>query len=261
MMKTNHPFHMVTPSPWPLLTSISIMNQAIGMINWFHNNNYLLIMISSMFTSLCLFQWWRDVIRESLYQGCHTLIVQKNIRMGMMLFILSELFFFVSFFWAYFHMALSPSIEIGSMWPPKGIKMFNPYKIPLLNTMILVSSGFSITWCHYSIINNNFKESKLSLIITIMLGWIFTMIQIYEYYQAPFTISDSVFGSIFFMSTGFHGIHVIIGNMFLSINLFRLTKFHFSKTHHLGFELASWYWHFVDVIWLFLYMCIYWWIY
>nr|QNV12179.1 cytochrome c oxidase subunit III [Ammophila sabulosa] len=260
-MSHNHPFHMVQQSPWPILTSMSILNLAISTILWFHYKNYLMLLISLMSLMMCLMLWWRDVIRESTFQGCHTLMVQKNIRMGMMLFIVSEAFFFLSFFWTYFHMALSPSIEIGAMWPPKGIILINPYKIPLLNTLLLISSGFTITWSHYSMMINKKSESLISLLITIMLGIIFSSFQMYEYYMCPFTISDSVFGSIFFIATGFHGIHVLIGTTFLMVCLIRMKFNHFSKNRHLGFEMASWYWHFVDIIWLLLYISIYWWIF
>uniref|UniRef100_UPI0030018034 cytochrome c oxidase subunit 3 n=1 Tax=Ammophila clavus TaxID=2594619 RepID=UPI0030018034 len=258
----NHPFHMVDKSIWPLITSMSIFNMAFNLIIWFNTNeNWNIFLIMLIMTLSSMYMWWKDVINESTFQGCHTSFSNKNMRMGMMLFIVSEIFFFLSFFWAYFHMALSPSIEIGAMWPPKGILLINPYKIPLLNTLLLVSSGFTITWSHYSLINSLKNESILSLSITINLGLIFSMIQIYEYIMCPFTMSDSVFGSIFFMMTGFHGIHVMVGTIFLIVCLIRMYKNHYSFYQHLSFEMASWYWHFVDVVWLFLYIFIYWWIF
>nr|YP_010716460.1 cytochrome c oxidase subunit III [Gotra octocincta]WDQ40356.1 cytochrome c oxidase subunit 3 [Gotra octocincta] len=257
----NHPYHLVTQSPWPILTSINLMIMLIGAIKWFNEFNYNLILIGFMTLNLCSSQWWRDVIRESTFQGFHTLKVSKLMRMGMILFICSEIFFFLSFFWAYFHMSLSPSIEIGSMWPPILIQPFNPYNIPLLNTIILLSSGVSITWSHYSILNSNLKESLISMNLTILLGVYFTSLQYMEYNEASFCISDSVYGSTFFMITGFHGLHVIIGTIFIIVTMMRLKKFHFSCHHHFGFEASSWYWHFVDVVWLFVYISIYWWTY
>nr|AFN27597.1 cytochrome c oxidase subunit III [Diadromus collaris] len=257
----NHPFHLVTLSPWPLLTSLSLMIMLIGSIKWFHEFNYNIFILGMMTTLLNNYQWWRDIIRESTFQGFHSLKVSKLLRMGMILFITSEIFFFISFFWAFFHMSLSPSIEIGEMWPPLLIYPFNPYNIPLLNTIILLTSGISITWSHYSILNKNFFESKLSLMITVILGFYFTTLQMFEYKESMFSISDSIYGSTFFMITGFHGLHVIIGTLFIMITMLRLMNYQFSPIHHFGFEASSWYWHFVDVIWLFVYISIYWWTY
>nr|AZL93505.1 cytochrome c oxidase subunit 3 [Torymus sp. ZJUH_2016035] len=252
-----HPFHLVTLSPWPILMSFSVMLMMVGLMNWFNNYNLNLILLGTLMILLIMFQWWRDVIRESLYQGFHTKMVVKGIKLGMLLFIISEVFFFISIFWCYFHMYLSPSIEIGSLWPPLNIIPFNPYLIPLLNTIILLSSGVFVTWCHYSLINSLKISSILSLLFTVLLGMIFTLFQVLEYFEASFTISDSVYGSIFFMSTGFHGFHVLVGTIFLLINLIRIFKNNFSSHHHFGFEAAAWYWHFVDVVWLFLYLLIY----
>nr|YP_009643721.1 cytochrome c oxidase subunit III [Labriocimbex sinicus]AYC21406.1 cytochrome c oxidase subunit III [Labriocimbex sinicus] len=259
MSKNNHPFHLVDYSPWPLLSSLSTMILLMGSIKWFHYNNYNLILVGIFLTLLIMFQWWRDIVRESTYQGNHTTFVTNGMRWGMILFIISEILFFMSFFWAFFHSSLSPNIEIGSIWPPKGINPFNPMHVPLLNTIILITSGFTITWSHHSIMNNNKKEALKSLMITVLLGILFTILQGYEYNEAPFSIADSIYGSTFFMATGFHGLHVLIGTTFLFINLVRLSKNHFSLFHHFGFEAAAWYWHFVDVVWLFLYISIYWW--
>nr|UXW93482.1 cytochrome c oxidase subunit III [Runaria sp. 'striata'] len=259
MMKLTHPFHLVDKSPWPLLSSLALMSMLIGSINWMTMFNSHLMIMSFMVLNLTLFQWWRDVIRESTYQGHHTLSVSKGLRWGMILFIISEVFFFISFFWTFFHSALSPSIEIGSMWPPKGIEPFNPSHIPLLNTILLLSSGVTITWTHHSLMNKDINSTKKSLLITISLGVIFSLFQMYEYYTSPFTISNSIYGSTFFMSTGFHGLHVLIGTTFLLINFFRINLNHLSPHHHFGFEAAAWYWHFVDIVWLFLYISIYWW--
>nr|UPL65784.1 cytochrome c oxidase subunit III [Anacestra spiniger] len=255
----NHPFHLVDYSPWPLIGSIGVMTMMSGMIMWFHKNEMYLLYIGIMIILLTMYQWWRDIVREGTFQGKHTIKVTEGLKLGMILFIISELFFFISFFWAFFHSSLSPTIELGMIWPPKGIKTFNPMEIPLLNTMILLTSGITVTWAHHSLMNNLHSQTTKALIFTSILGVYFTILQGYEYLEAPFSISDSVYGSLFFVATGFHGIHVIIGTMFLTICLIRHTKFHFSKIHHMGFEAAAWYWHFVDVIWLFLYISIYWW--
>nr|YP_010502880.1 cytochrome c oxidase subunit III [Exitianus nanus]UXD78657.1 cytochrome c oxidase subunit III [Exitianus nanus] len=255
----NHPFHLVDNSPWPLTGSMGLMCMTTGTVMWFHHNEMWLMNLGVTIIMLTMFQWWRDVIRESTFQGLHTKKVVTSMKLGMILFIMSEVLFFSSFFWAFFHSSLSPAIEIGMQWPPMGIKPFNPMSIPLLNTMILLSSGISITWAHNSIVNNNFTQTMQSMILTIMLGVYFSILQAIEYYEAPFTIADSVYGSTFFMGTGFHGMHVIIGTIFIGVSTLRILKLHFSKTHHTGFEAAAWYWHFVDVVWLFLYVSFYWW--
>nr|WPW47287.1 cytochrome c oxidase subunit 3 [Halobates alluaudi] len=259
MKKSNHPFHLVDPSPWPLTGSIGAMTMTSGMIMWFHMKNPMLMMTGILILLLTMIQWWRDIVREGTYQGKHTIMVTNGLKWGMILFIISEIFFFISFFWAFFHSSLAPTIEIGMTWPPKGIKTFNPMDIPLLNTTILLSSGITITWAHHSIMNKNHSQTISGLFLTVTLGMYFTVLQAYEYLESPFTISDSVYGSCFFMATGFHGIHVIIGTTFLLVCLIRTMKFHFSNKHHFGFEAAAWYWHFVDVVWLFLYISIYWW--
>nr|AKE36794.1 cytochrome c oxidase subunit III [Rubiconia intermedia] len=260
-MKThkNHPYHLVDISPWPLTGSIGAMTLTSGMVLWFHKNEMYLFYMGLTIMSLTMIQWWRDIVREATFQGHHTLKVSMGLKIGMILFIISEIFFFISFFWGFFHSSLSPTVEIGMMWPPKGIMVFNPMEIPLLNTMILLCSGMTVTWAHHSLMNNNYQETTKSLTMTVLLGMYFTILQAYEYMEASFTISDSVYGSCFYMATGFHGLHVIIGTIFLSVCLLRHTKHHFSSSHHFGFEAAAWYWHFVDVVWLFLYISIYWW--
>nr|YP_010564746.1 cytochrome c oxidase subunit III [Volucella liupanshanensis]UZA61149.1 cytochrome c oxidase subunit III [Volucella liupanshanensis] len=256
---SNHPFHLVNYSPWPLTSAIGTMTLVSGLVKWFHQYNMYLITIGMIITILTIYQWWRDVSRESTFQGSHTYMVTMGLRWGMILFILSEILFFSSFFWAFFHSSLSPTIELGSIWPPMGIYPFNPFQIPLLNTTILLASGITVTWTHHSLMMSNHSQTTQSLFFTVLLGIYFTMLQTYEYIEAPFTISDSVYGSTFFMATGFHGLHVLIGTTFLLICLIRHLNNHFSKNHHFGFEAAAWYWHFVDIIWLFLYVSIYWW--
>nr|YP_010704165.1 cytochrome c oxidase subunit III [Ptosima chinensis]WCO87658.1 cytochrome c oxidase subunit III [Ptosima chinensis] len=255
----NHPYHLVEVSPWPLFGALGAMITMIGLIKWFHLFLPDLFLLGILITSLIMVQWWRDVSREGTLQGLHTFKVTLGLRWGMILFIVSEIFFFISFFWAFFHSSLSPSIEIGMLWPPKGISPFNPLQIPLLNTLILLSSGITVTWAHHALMENNFHQAIQGLALTVLLGIYFTALQAYEYLEAPFSIADAVYGSTFFMATGFHGLHVIIGTTFLLVCLIRHLFNHFSSIHHFGFEAAAWYWHFVDVVWLFLYVSIYWW--
>nr|YP_010222672.1 cytochrome c oxidase subunit III [Urolabida histrionica]UCC46135.1 cytochrome c oxidase subunit III [Urolabida histrionica] len=255
----NHPFHLVDYSPWPLTGSVGILTLTSGMIMWLSKSFMLLTWLGVAILMMTTWQWWRDITREATYQGNHTLKVVKGLKMGMMLFITSEIMFFASFFWGFFHGSLSPSVELGMNWPPKGIMPFNPMEIPLLNTMILLCSGITVTWAHNSLMTSNHKQTLMALTMTVALGVFFSILQGMEYFESSFCISDSVYGSSFFMATGFHGMHVIVGTMFLTVCLMRSALYHFSKNHHFGFEAAAWYWHFVDVVWLFLYISIYWW--
>jgi len=255
----NHPFHLVDVRPWPILGAGGAITIIVGLIQWFHQFNPSLLFLGLFINSLVAIQWWRDVAREGTFQGHHTIKVSVGLRWGIILFITSEVFFFISFFWGFFHSSLSPSIELGIIWPPKGIETFNPLEIPLLNTLILLTSGLTVTWAHHRLIENNYRKAIQGLALTVILGIYFTILQGFEYIEAPFTISDSVYGSSFFIATGFHGLHVIIGTTFLAVCLIRLYLNHFSRIHHFGFEAAAWYWHFVDVVWLFLYISIYWW--
>nr|QIV24541.1 cytochrome c oxidase subunit III [Olethrius laevipennis] len=255
----NHPYHLVDVSPWPILGALGAMTTLVGLVKWFHLYNSDLLLLGFTITGLIMYQWWRDIIREATYQGLHTYNVTLGMRWGMILFITSEVFFFISFFWGFFHNSLSPSIELGMNWPPKGINPFNPIEIPLLNTLILLTSGLTVTWAHHGLMENNYKQSLQGLLLTVILGGYFTILQGYEYIESPFTIADAAYGSSFFMATGFHGIHVIIGTTFLLVCLGRHWLNHFSAAHHFGFEAAAWYWHFVDVVWLFLYVSVYWW--
>ncbi len=256
-----HNFHLVNPSPWPLITSFGSFGVTYGsvlILHFFEKGLQIFSYGSSLFFSgiMC---WWRDVVREATFEGHHTKIVQQGLKIGMVLFIISEVMFFFSFFWAYFHSSLSPSIVLGSVWPPRGIDAFRPWGIPLLNTIVLLSSGLTITWVHLSILIDKFKDGIESFLYTLTLAILFTVLQLYEYTEAKFNISDSVYGSIFFMSTGFHGFHVIVGTIFILVCFIRYLKKHFTKKRHLGFECAAWYWHFVDVVWLFLYIAVYYW--
>nr|ACI31641.1 cytochrome c oxidase subunit III [Melospiza melodia] len=254
-----HSYHMVDPSPWPILGAAAALMTTSGLTMWFHCNSPRLLVLGLLSTALVMFQWWRDIVRESTFQGHHTPTVQKGLRYGMALFITSEAFFFLGFFWAFFHSSLAPTPELGGQWPPVGIKPLNPMEVPLLNTAILLASGVTVTWAHHSIMEAKRKQAIQALLLTVLLGFYFTALQAMEYYEAPFSIADGVYGSTFFVTTGFHGLHVIIGSTFLLVCLLRLIKYHFTSNHHFGFEAAAWYWHFVDVVWLLLYISIYWW--
>ena len=202
--------------------------------------------------------WWRDIVREGTFEGQHTTIVQLGLRFGRLLFIASEVRFFFAFFWAFFWAALSPTPEIGGVWPPKGIETLEAFEVPFLNTLILLSSGASVTWAHHARVAGRRDEAIKGLIVTVILAIFFTALQGFEYRHSTFTIADGVYGSTFFRATGFHGFHVFIGTVFLSVCLARLILYHFTQQHHFGFEAAAWYWHFVDVVWLFLFVSIYW---
>jgi len=254
-----HKYHIIEISPWPIWGSIGIfsLTRSLIVIIQFKNHNIIFIsLISLVFISIV---WWRDIIRESLLQGFHHYVVIDGLKLGIILFITSEVFFFVSFFWAYFHSRVSPNIEIGQIWPPFSIISFNPINVPLLNTIILLSSGVRVTWRHHAIIKSNISKANFSIFLTVFLGAYFSILQGIEYMQAEFSISDSIYGSTFFIATGFHGLHVLIGSTFLLICYIRIKNIHLSSNHLIGFEAAAWYWHFVDVVWLFLYISVYWW--
>nr|AUF70020.1 cytochrome c oxidase subunit 3 [Lampsilis siliquoidea] len=252
------PFHLVEMSPWPILCSISAVCVVVGFVDLISGGSLYFMICSVGLLVLVLFQWWRDVIRES-DQGWHTSFVAKNIRLGMVLFILSEVMFFLGFFWAFFSSSLVPGIEGGAVWPPVGIVPLNPFSVPLLNTSVLLSSGVSVTWAHHALVAGNRDEVLCGLCFTIILGLYFTVLQVFEYFECSFTIADGVYGSLFYVMTGFHGVHVIVGNVMLMVCLWRCFNFEFSSERHLGLEVSIWYWHFVDVVWIFLFLCVYWW--
>lgn len=249
------------PSPWPFLTSLTLLNFVLSLVGWFYTLTFNVIFLGMTFTALilCLYQWFGNIILEGTIEGHHTKKVQTGIRMGMILFITSEVMFFFAFFWAFFHVSISPSIAIGGIWPPFGLTVLNPWHIPLLNTLMPLSSGISVTWAHRAILANNRNAVIKGLIITILLGILFTEFQAFEYLTATFAINDGVYGSTFYLLTGFHGFHVIIGSIFLSVCLIRAIKYHFLRLHHIGLEASIWYWHFVDIVWIFLYLMLYIW--
>ena len=256
-----HPFHLVSPSPWPIFTSISLLTlttTGVLTIHGFSNaNTFLMFAFVSVVISMSF--WWRDVISEGTYIGNHTLAVQRGLNMGVALFIVSEILFFLAIFWAFFHSALSPTVELGAQWPPMGIEAINPFELPLLNTVILLSSGVTVTYAHHSLIQGNRKGALYGLVATVLLAIVFTLLQGIEYTVSSFTISDGAFGSCFYFGTGFHGLHVMIGTAFIAVGLWRVLAYHSTDNHHLGLESSILYWHFVDVVWLFLFISIYYW--
>ncbi len=254
----HHPYHLVEPSPWPFMGAASGFVLAVGGIMYMHELPMaVLVMLAGLALILgTMFFWWRDIIREAQWQGHHSPVVQIGMRYGMALFITSEVFFFLAFFWAFFDMALYPRTGV---WPPEGIQTFDPFDLPLMNTLILLLSGTTVTWAHAALLQNNRKELLWGLGITVILGFIFTGLQALEYSHAAFGFTDTVYASTFYMATGFHGFHVIVGTLFLAVCWVRAYKGHFTPEQHFGFEAAAWYWHFVDVVWLFLFVCVYWW--
>lgn len=256
----SHGFHLVDPSPWPFFAAMAALFITFGFVMYLHGYSHgAFSLLGLLYLIYILGLWWRDVVREATFEGQHTSEVQAGIKLGFLLFIASEVMFFFAFFWAFFHASLNPSIVLGGVWPPLGLEVLNPWHIPLLNTFILLTSGATVTWAHHSLVYGDKDETCIALIATIVLAIVFTLLQWYEYRTASFDISDGVYGSTFYMTTGFHGFHVIIGTCFLAVGLFRVYYNHFTRTQHLGFETAAWYWHFVDVVWLFLFLTMYWW--
>lgn len=277
----NHDYHIIDPSPWPLFGSIGGLITAIGAIAWMRSLSDSQFMLAGMdfaaagpwifYVGIALilytmYAWWADTVKESL-QGHHTKVVSLHLRYGMLLFIASEVMFFVAWFWAFFDASLFPAevaqyarVEhTGGIWPPQGIEVLDPWHFPLFNTIILLLSGTTVTWAHHALIENDRKTLKWMLFITVVLGVFFSFVQAYEYTIAPFTFSESIYGATFFMATGFHGFHVLVGTIFLLVCLFRAMAGHFTPEKHFGFEAAAWYWHFVDVVWLFLFCAVYVW--
>lgn len=272
--KPNHDYHLVDPSPWPILGAAAAFVMAVGAIMWMKHISFGTVRPGSYVFGAgviallyVLYSWWSDVIKEAVHGGFHTRVVQISHRYGMILFIMSEVMFFVAWFWAFFDASLFPGEAVqydrasftGGVWPPKGMEVLDPWHFPLLNTLILLTSGTTVTWAHHALLKNDRFGLKAGLILTILLGATFTAIQAYEYIHAPFAFKGSIYGATFFMATGFHGFHVIIGTIFLLVCLGRAFAGHFTPKAHGGFEFAAWYWHFVDVVWLFLFSCIYVW--
>ena len=255
------PYHLVDPSNWPILVSFSLLNLTIGAVAYMHGypNGGSILSLGLILTVAGMILWFRDVITEGTYLGFHTTEVQKGLIIGFILFIISEVFAFLSVFWAFFHSSLSPAVEIGGVWPPQGITALDPFSIPLLNTMLLLSSGAFITWAHHSLIQGYRRGAVFGTLVCIILAIIFTALQGFEYLNAPFSIADSVFGTVFFASTGLHGLHVSVGTIFITVSFIRIVNYHLSTGHHVGYEASILYWHFVDVVWLFLFIAVYYW--
>ena len=250
-----HPYHLVDPSPWPIVGSIAAGLLATGGVLFMHGYGWWLMAIGFIAVLATMAVWWRDVIREATFEGLHTPVVQLGLRYGMALFIASEVMFFSAFFWAFFSSSLFPA---DGVWPPKGIHPFDPFEFPFLNTLILLLSGTTVTWAHHCLIENDRKGMLQGLALTIFLGVSFTCLQAYEFATAPWKFGQTIYPSVFFLATGFHGFHVIVGTCFLTVCFFRAWAGQFTPQRHFGFEAAAWYWHFVDVVWLFLFTCIYW---
>jgi cytochrome c oxidase subunit 3 len=274
----NHDFHILPPSIWPFMGAMSALALTGGGVMWMHKQPYgmfvcLLGLLGVLYT---FYAWWSDVIKEA-HAGDHTPVVSLHLRYGMILFIASEVMFFVGWFWSWFDFSLFPAaLQVGHdgtvenligqegaaallQWPPKGVEVIDPFAFPLLNTLILLCSGTTVTWAHHSLIHGDREGFKKGLWLTIILGAIFSCIQAYEYAHAPFAFKGLNYGAAFYMATGFHGFHVLVGTIFLIVCLIRAYKGHFTPKQHFGFEAAAWYWHFVDVVWLFLFVVVYVW--
>lgn len=262
-----HLFHLVDPSPWPILTSFALLILAIGGVMFMHNHLLGKYILGAGFFSVvfCLYSWWSDVIKEGLIQKHHTIPVRTGLRIGMALFILSEIMFFAVFFSSFFKASLEPVgvldgvwVVKSGIWPPESIQTLDPFGLPFINTLILLLSGCTVTWAHYALGENNQKDCAFALGLTVSLGIFFSLMQAYEYHHAAFKFKDGIYPSNFYLATGFHGLHVVIGTIFLLVCYFRVKRGDFVKGNgHLAFEFASWYWHFVDVVWLFLFIFIY----
>ncbi|MEM6812157.1 MAG: cytochrome c oxidase subunit 3 [Pseudomonadota bacterium] len=269
-----HPYHIVRPSIWPLASSFAGMFLAIGAVLFMHDvkiGDYPIGIPSLIFGILsilvCMFFWWKDVIYEAYVEKIHTPIAQIGLRYGMLLFIASEVMFFVAFFWAFFDASLyaDEAVQVsrvehtGGQWPPPQIEVINALDLPLMMTMILLLSGSAVTWAHHAILEGHKEDFVKALGVTVGLGVFFLCFQIYEYTHVTFGFTEGIYPSVFYMATGFHGFHVFVGTVFLAVCWIRAAKGHFTKDNHFGFEAAAWYWHFVDVVWLFLFIAVYWW--
>ncbi|WP_127752178.1 cytochrome c oxidase subunit 3 [Devosia sp. 1566] len=263
----NHDYHLVPPSPWPFVMSVSVFVFAVGLIFWMHQWTPWIFVIGLIGVLYTMYAWWSDVVREANNGVDHTPVVQMHHRYGMILFIASEVMLFVAFFWAYFDgfFRLDDVEQYARMaategsWPPAGIELFDPFHLPLFNTLLLLTSGTTVTWAHHALLQNDRQGLKWGLILTVLLGAVFTVVQAIEYSEAGFSFSGNMYGATFFMATGLHGFHVLVGTIFLLVCLIRAMRGDFTPERHLGFEFAAWYWHFVDVVWLFLFASIYVW--
>lgn len=266
--KQAHPYHLVDPSPWPFVASMSLLAFTLGMAMAMHDvtGGMFICIAGFMGVLYTMYGWWKDVVQESTKDPVHTSPVQLGLRAGMALFIVSEIMFFAAFFWAFFNASLFPVLPLedvwemaAGIWPPEGIETFDAWDLPLLNTLILLLSGTTVTWAHHALLEGDRKGLIHGLGWSVFLGFTFTLLQMYEYSHAAFGFKDGIYASTFYLATGFHGLHVLIGTIFLAVCLLRARKGQLTKKNHLGFEFAAWYWHFVDVVWLFLFIFVYWW--
>ena len=259
----NHDYHILHPSIFPFLGAVSGFIMLFGAVLFFHDDGPWMMLIGLLGVLYTMFGWWSQVINEA-HEGDHTPVVRIGLRYGFILFIMSEVMFFSAWFWTFFKHALYPGgpeqPAIYNTWPPEGVHTFDPWGLPLINTLILLCSGAAVTWAHHALVHGNNRKAVIQgLSIGIALGALFTVFQVVEYSEAQFSFSGNIYGASFFMATGFHGAHVIIGTIFLTICLIRAIKGDFTPERHVGFEAAAWYWHFVDVVWLFLFGAIYIW--
>ena len=256
-----HPYHMTAVSPWPVLVSAAVLALLSSSALWFnsvdHAGTFSLLGLASVITAASL--WFKDVVTEGTHLGLHTRIVQQCLSLGVSLFIVTEVMLFVSVFWAYFHSSLSPTVELGTQWPPTAIVPLSPLTMPLLNTLLLVSSGATVTYGHHAMFLSERRAAILGMVLTVVLAAVFTGLQALEYQQAGFSFGDGAYGSAFYMSTGLHGLHVLVGTLMILVALVRLVLYHFTEGHHLGLESSILYWHLVEVVWLVLYLSVYWW--
>ena len=259
----NHDYHILNPSIWPFFGSIAAFVMLFGAVVLFHSENPWMFVAGFVGVLFVMYVWWSDTVKENQV-GDHTPVVLIGLRYGFILFIMSEVMFFLAWFWSFFKHAMYPMGEMSPLqdgqFPPAGIEVFDPWHLPLINTLILLCSGAAATWAHHAIAHDEDRKSMVQgLVVAVGLGVLFTIFQAYEYQHAAFGFSGNIYGANFFMATGFHGFHVIVGTIFLAICMLRAMRGHFTKDQHLGFEAAAWYWHFVDVVWLFLFAAIYVW--
>lgn len=260
-LKTSHSFHLVDPSPWPLVSAFGAFALTTGTVLYLHKykGGFSLVQLGVLIIIYVMCTWWRDVIREALFEESHNKRVQRGLRLGVILFIVSEVMFFFSFFWAYFYFSSTPNFSPLSSWPPRSIKLPEPFGMALLNTCLLLTSGASITWAHHATLLGSKRHTIVSLSYTIFFAVLFMKIQLYEYKMSTFSINSGIYGSCFYMLTGFHGFHVFVGTVALLVSLVRCSQNHLTLTQHIGLESAIWYWHFVDVVWILVFVAIYWW--